>query len=211
MHVHTQMHTCTHTYRTHVYMFTERNTHMHTQMVGVCMCVPHLFQLWLCLPPFTMYPINSQNNFWTNCVLSLLCSLWLPVLIRIKDKPCLAIRSGVVIWLLTLQLLLFCPTLCLWSPTTGVSLLFFPQAKLISIPELLVSLKCSLLKAGSSLFLVTPSPKKSYSLSSNLKSVSPMILFSAHFCIYLLKSGSSATLSVKRRQEQYLLIFPLYD
>ena len=111
-------------------------------------------------PCFHYIPINSQNNFFTNCALSRLCSLWLPVLIRIKDKalsPAINVRCDLTF---NSSALAVYPTLCLWSPATGVSLLFFPQAKLISIPELFVSLKCSLLMAGSSLFVVTPSLRK---------------------------------------------------
>ena len=156
-------HKCTHahTHATPMYTCSHRSTH---KCMGVCMymCMhthTHLFQLWLS-PCFHYIPINSQNNFFTNCVLSRLCSLWLPVLIRIKDKA-LSLAINVLCDLtFNSSALAVYPTLCLWSPATGVSLLFFPQAKLISIPELFVSLKCSLLMAGSSLFVVTPSLRK---------------------------------------------------
>lgn len=121
IHVHTETHTCTHKC---MWVCMHMCVHTHTPLLALTLS-----------PCFDYIPINSQNNFFTNCVLSILCCLWLPVLIKIKNKPCLQLSRSHMIWLLTLQLLLFYPTLCSWSPTTGV-LLFFPQAKLISTPEL---------------------------------------------------------------------------
>ena len=158
-HTHTHMHThmphpCIHVHieaHTNAWGFacTCACTHTHTPFPALTLS-----------PCFHYIPINSQNNFFTNCALSRLCSLWLPVLIRIKDKalsPAINVRCDLTF---NSSALAVYPTLCLWSPATGVSLLFFPQAKLISIPELFVSLKCSLLMAGSSLFVVTPSLRK---------------------------------------------------
>ena len=154
-HTHTHMpHPCIHVHieaHTNAWGFacTCACTHTHTPFPALTLS-----------PCFHYIPINSQNNFFTNCALSRLCSLWLPVLIRIKDKalsPAINVRCDLTF---NSSALAVYPTLCLWSPATGVSLLFFPQAKLISIPELFVSLKCSLLMAGSSLFVVTPSLRK---------------------------------------------------
>ena len=154
-HTHTHMpHPCIHVHieaHTNAWGFacTCACTHTHTPFPALTLS-----------PCFHYIPINSQNNFFTNCALSRLCSLWLPVLIRIKDKALsLAINVRCDLTFNSSALAVY-PTLCLWSPATGVSLLFFPQAKLISIPELFVSLKCSLLMAGSSLFVVTPSLRK---------------------------------------------------
>ena len=201
----THAHTRTHTRHTHVYMFTETHTQMHGGLHVHTHTHTHTHTPLPALtlsPCFHYVPINSQNNFFTNCVLSLLCSLWLPILIRIKDK---ALSPVVKVWCdLTFNssALAVYPTLCSWSPATGVSLLFFPQAKLISIPEFFVSLKCSLLMAGSSLFVVTPSLRKAIpyiQLEVSLSHDTVLWWYSAHFCICLLKSVSSARLSVKRK------------
>ena len=100
IHVHTQMHTCTHTHThmphpcIHVHIEAHPNawgfacaythTHTHTPLPALTLS-----------PCFHYVPINSQNNFFTNCVLSLLCCLWLPILIRIKDK---ALSPVVKVW-----------------------------------------------------------------------------------------------------------------
>ena len=204
-HTNAHMHTHAHTHATPMYTCSHRST---PKCMGVCMCIHTHTHTHTPLPALTLspcfhyVPINSQNNFFTNCVLSLLCCLWLPILIRIKDK---ALSPVVKVWCdLTFNssALAVYPTLCSWSPATGVSLLFFPQAKLISIPEFFVSLKCSLLMAGSSLFVVTPSLRKAIpyiQLEVSLSHDTVLWWYSAHFCICLLKSVSSARLSVKRK------------
>lgn len=81
-----------------MYTCSQRNTHMHTQMRGgvhVHVRAHTPLPALTLSPSFHYVPINSQNNFWTNCVLSLLCSLWLPVLIRIKDK---ALSPAIKVW-----------------------------------------------------------------------------------------------------------------
>lgn len=96
--IYTYTHKCTHTCRTHVYMFTEKHTHARTNAWGfacACACTHTPLPALTLSPCFHYRPINSQNNFCTNCVLSLLCSLWLPVLIRIKDK---ALSRAIKVW-----------------------------------------------------------------------------------------------------------------
>lgn len=98
--IYTYTHKCTHahTHAAPMYTCSQRNTHMHTQMRGgvhVHVRAHTPLPALTLSPSFHYVPINSQNNFWTSCVLSLLCSLWLPVLIRIKDK---ALSPAVKVW-----------------------------------------------------------------------------------------------------------------
>ena len=72
VHVHTETHTCTHKC---MWVCTHMCVHTHTPLLALTLS-----------PCFDYIPINSQNNFFTNCVLSILCCLWLPVLIKIKNK-----------------------------------------------------------------------------------------------------------------------------
>ena len=187
VHVHTETHTCTHKC---MWVCTHMCVHTHTPLLALTLS-----------PCFDYIPINSQNNFFTNCVLSILCCLWLPVLIKIKNKAwSLAIKvwcdltfNSSALAVLSNPLLMISHHWCLAVFPTG-------QAHFHSWAFFL-SLKCSLLVAGSSFSLVTPSEKLSLIIQLEVSLSRDIVLwwYSAHFCIYLLKSVSSARLSVKRK------------
>lgn len=97
--IYTYTHKCTHihTHAAPMYTCSQRNTHAHTNTWGcVCISCTHTSSSFDSVSLLSLCTYQQQNNFWTNCVLSLLSALCISVLIRIKDKALSPAIQGLV-------------------------------------------------------------------------------------------------------------------